>query len=117
MEKLLDRDPTLAHEVTTGGATPLHVCGMSQRGQHSAAVLLARGADPTAVDTYGYTPLHRMASNNLAEGARALLRGGAAAGAAAGGSGETPLHVALESHAHAVAAVLQAAIESSADKE
>eukprot|EP00892_Ulva_mutabilis_P001595 jgi/Ulvmu1/11436/UM076_0010.1 len=110
VKQLLADHPELAHEVSTGGARPLHVCGMSQCGQHSTAVLLAHGADPRALDTYGYTPLHRMASNNLPEGARALLRGGAAADARATGSGETPLQVAEESRAHAVAAVLRAVI-------
>ena len=49
-----------------GGATPLHMCGMSQRNQVATAYLISRGADIEAADTYGYRPLHRMASNNLA---------------------------------------------------
>jgi hypothetical protein len=75
--ELLSRDPSLVNEVTTGGASPLHVCGMSQRGQHSASVLLDAGADVDAIDTWGYTALQRMATNNLGAGAAALLRAGA----------------------------------------
>ena len=97
-------------EVSTGGATPLHICGMSQRAQHSAAHLLAKGADADARDTYGYTPLHRMASNNLAEGARALIRGGADLHAEAGWMGQSALDVARSSQARDVESVLQAAL-------
>ena len=67
----LDRFPDLANEVSTGGATPLHVCGMSRAASRLAALVAARGGRLEAVDTYGFRPLHRMASNNLAEGARA----------------------------------------------
>ena len=75
---LLALRPELKDEVTTGGARPLHVCGMSQRGQRSAAVLLAAGVDEVdPVDTWGYTPLMRMATNNLGVGGAALLRAGA----------------------------------------
>ena len=74
---LLDRYPDLTNDVSTGGAQPLHMCGMSQSNQHSAALLISRGADIEALDTYGMTPLHRCASNNLAVGAEALLAAGA----------------------------------------
>merc|ERR1712151_115382 len=73
---LLDKDPTLVSEISTGGAQPLHMCGMSRRNQESTSVLIKAGADIEALDTYGYTPLHRMASNNLAVGAEALLAAG-----------------------------------------
>lgn len=86
------------------------MCGMSQRAQHSAAHLLAKGADANARDTYGYTPLHRMASNNLAEGARALIRAGANLYADAGWMGQSALDVAQSSQARDVEAVLQAAL-------
>ena len=49
---------------------------MSARNQDQVALLVSKGADIEAVDTYGYTPLHRMASNNLAAGAKALLESG-----------------------------------------
>lgn len=69
ISNLLTKYPDLVNEITTGGATPLHMCGMSTAGQRSTAFLISRGGDIEAVDTYGYRPLHRMASNNLAEGA------------------------------------------------
>ena len=77
VEALLEKDPKLVNEVTTGGATPLHMCGMSSKGQKMTAFLISRGAQIEAVDTYGMRPLHRMASNNLAIGASALLEAGA----------------------------------------
>merc|ERR1712203_1298325 len=55
IKPLLEKYPDLVNEISTGGATPLHMCGMG---------------------TYNYTPLHRMASNNLVIGARALLEAG-----------------------------------------
>ena len=30
IQKLLEQFPDLVNEVTTGGATPLHMCGMSK---------------------------------------------------------------------------------------
>lgn len=95
-----------ANEEATGGARPLHSCGMSRRGQASVRVLLAAGAQVDALDTYGYTPLHRMASNNLAEGARALLEAGADVNALTSFSDQTPLFIARFSGAHDVAQVL-----------
>lgn len=97
------------NEVMTGGATPLHTCGMSRRGQLSVDVLVAAGAVVDALDAYGYTPLHRMASNNLAAGAEALLRAGADVNRAttAPYAGDTPLRIALSSGANDVAAVLR----------
>jgi ankyrin repeat protein len=73
--KLLDKYPDLVNEISTGGATPLHMCGMSKENQKIAAYLITRGGDINAFDTYGFKPLHRMASNNLAIGAEALLAG------------------------------------------
>jgi len=102
----LDRHPDLVNEISTGGATPLHVCGMSRAASHLAALVAARGGDLEAVDTYGFRPLHRMASNNLAVGARALLTAGADAGARTAG-GETALGIARESAAVDVVAVLE----------
>ena len=104
---LLDKWPDLVNDVSTGGAQPLHMCGMSRDNQRSTALLVARGGDIEALDTYGMTPLHRMASNNLAVGARALLAAGADP-QNRGGCGETPLDVALSSAAHDVVAALRA---------
>ena len=72
--KLLSRYPDLANEVTTGGATPLHMCGMSRTNQMSTGTVIKAGGDIEALDTYGFTPLHRMASNNLAIGAQMRAR-------------------------------------------
>ena len=41
VEALLDRYPDLINDVATGGAQPLHMCGMSQSNQHSAALLIS----------------------------------------------------------------------------
>ena len=105
LDALLASDPDLVHEVSTGGATPLHMCGMSQRGQHATAQLIAAGADVEALDTYGYTPLMRMASNNLPVGAAALLAAGADPARRAA-HGESALSIARESRAGDVAALL-----------
>jgi hypothetical protein len=104
---LLDKYPDLVNDVSTGGAQPLHMCGMSQTNALSSALLIARGGDIEALDTYGMTPLHRMASNNLAVGARALLDAGADP-QFRGSCGRTPLEVALGSDAKEVVAVLRA---------
>lgn len=112
--QLLTTHPDLVNDVATGGALPLHTCGMSQSNQHGAAFLISRGADIEAVDTYGFTPLHRMASNNLADGAQALLEAGAdpsglsdAQVASVRGT-PSPLDVARQSRAAKVIKVLQA---------
>merc|ERR1712087_1101349 len=49
--------PSLKEEISTGGARPLHVCGMSQKGQLSTQVLIEVGADIYVQDTYVYTAL------------------------------------------------------------
>jgi len=103
---LLDKFPDLVNDISTGGAQPLHNCGMSQANQHSTSLLISRGADIEAIDSYGYTPLHRMASNNLPIGAQALLDAGADP-QFRGGSGQTPMQVAQSSHATDVIKVLQ----------
>lgn len=102
---LLERHPDLANDVTTGGASPLHMCGMSRRNQGAVTVLVRYGADVEALDTYGMTPLHRMASNDLAEGARLLLEAGADP-ENTGEIGTTPEQMARESRANGVLAVL-----------
>eukprot|EP00240_Pyramimonas_obovata_P013999 CAMPEP_0118922154 /NCGR_PEP_ID=MMETSP1169-20130426/1177_1 /TAXON_ID=36882 /ORGANISM="Pyramimonas obovata, Strain CCMP722" /LENGTH=211 /DNA_ID=CAMNT_0006862983 /DNA_START=167 /DNA_END=802 /DNA_ORIENTATION=+ len=103
---LLEKNPELVNEISTGGATPLHMCGMSKQNQHSTAYLISRGGQVDALDTYGYTALHRMASNNLPVGAEALLKAGADVNYATS-YGETPLQVAMQSRAMDVIRVLR----------
>ena len=76
MKEILKDFPELVNEISTGGATPLHTCGMSQRGQLCAQVLIDHGADIHTIDTYGMIALHRMASNNLDIGGEALVKAG-----------------------------------------
>lgn len=109
VKQLLAQQPHLVNDVATGGATPLHTCGMSRSGQMSTQVLIEAGADIEALDTYGYTPLHRMASNNLAVGAEALLAAGADPNRRTQKpyDGDTPMQVAKQSGAKDVIAVLK----------
>jgi len=104
--KLLGRFPDLVNDISTGGAQPLHMCGMSAANQQSTAVIIARGGDIEALDTYGMTPLHRMASNNLAIGAAALLAAGADP-TFRGTVGQTPLEMARASAARDVIKALE----------
>lgn len=99
VQKVLQDFPDLKEEVSTGGARPLHMCGMSQSGQMSTQVLVDAGADIYAQDTYGYTPLHRMASNNLAVGGEALVKAGHDPNAAMDGADSTPIQIAKRSRA------------------
>lgn len=101
LAKLLDAHPDLVNDVATGGASPLHTCGMSQTNQHATKFLISRGADVAALDTYKYTPMDRMASNNLGVGAEALLASGADPDARG-----PPRDVAAHSEARSVLAVL-----------
>ena len=65
--------PDLANEITTGGAQPLHMCGMGKDTGEVVPTLAKYGADLEAHDTYGMTPLIRMATNNCARAAELLL--------------------------------------------
>jgi len=112
---LLDRYPDLVNDITTGGAQPLHMCGMSRSKQHAVNALVERGADLESLDTYGMTPLHRMASNNLAVGAKMLLDAGADV-FNMGKVGVSPMSIAQDSAAHSVIEVLKEA-ESKAKNE
>ena len=98
LDSLLEKYPDLVNDVSTGGAQPLHMCGMSQSNQDSVSTLLQHGADIEALDTYGMTPLLRMASNNLARGAAQLLEAGADP-LYKGGARTSPLDCALQSNA------------------
>ena len=55
----------LANLVMSGGARPLHMCGMSRGGDASELirVLLDAGAEVNAKDNYEMTPIDRLSSN------------------------------------------------------
>lgn len=71
----------LANLVMTGGARPLHMCGMGRGGDTSEIikVLIKYGADVNAKDNYEYTPMDRLSSNNVT-GNRVLQSHGAVRG-------------------------------------
>lgn len=71
----------LANLVMTGGARPLHMCGMGRGGDtsHLIEILVRHGADVNAKDNYELTPIDRLASNSV-EGNAVLRRHGAKAG-------------------------------------
>lgn len=102
---LLEKYPDLVNDVTTGGASPLHMCGMSRGKEGAVSTLVKYGADIEALDTYGMTPLHRMASNNLGKGAAALIEAGVDP-EYKGEVGITPLQMAQQSRAYDVIKVL-----------
>lgn len=106
LEELLLKYPDLVNDISTGGAQPLHMCGMGGAKQGAVSKLVKFGADIEALETYGMTPLHRMASNNLAQGARALLEAGADA-ENMGRVGQTPMQIAQQSRAAGVIKVLK----------
>jgi len=91
--------PELREEISTGGARPLHMCGMSKKGQLSTQVLVNAKADIYSQDTYGYTALHRMASNNLEIGGEALVRAGHDPNLRMKGADSTPIEIAKRSRA------------------
>lgn len=76
VQELLNDFPQLKDEISTGGARPLHVCGMSRQGQLATQTLIDAGADIHLLDTYSYNALHRMASNDLEFGGEALVKAG-----------------------------------------
>lgn len=99
VREILQDFPELKEQISTGGARPLHMCGMSAKGELCTQVLIDAGADLHATDTYGYTPLHRMASNNLAIGGRALVNAGVDPNAVVPGADSTPIDIARRSRA------------------
>eukprot|EP00121_Abeoforma_whisleri_P014720 Awhi_evm1s13577 len=99
VKRVLEDFRGLQEEISTGGARPLHMCGMSQRGQLATQALVDAGADIYAQDTYGYTPLHRMASNNLAIGGEVLVKAGQDPNASMEGADMSPIEIAKQSRA------------------
>lgn len=87
LEKLFQSIPQekerkkLANLVMTGGARPLHMCGMGRGGDTSEliGVLIKYGAEVNAKDNYEYTPMDRLSSNNVA-GNRVLQEHGGVRG-------------------------------------
>lgn len=73
IESKLER-AKLANLVMTGGARPLHMCGMGRGGDTSKIIetLIANGADVNAKDNYELTPMDRLASNSV--GGNEVLR-------------------------------------------
>lgn len=105
LKPLLDKYPDLVNDISTGGATPLHMCGMGWDNQHATEYLIKRGALVETMDTYGMTPLHRMASNNLPVGAKALLEAKADPNNR-GQARASPMEIAKDSRAREVMAVI-----------
>ena len=97
VQKILKDFPDLKEEISTGGARPLHTCGMSQKNQLCTQVFIDAEADIYAQDTYGYTALHRMASNNLAIGGEALVKAGHDPNQKIDGADSTPIEIARRS--------------------
>lgn len=93
-EEELQRDPQLAHTTTSDGFTALHLAAFFGTAE-VVAVLLERGADPTAVATnpMSVTPLHSAVAKHAAGSVRLLLGAGANADAQQAG-GYTALHAA-----------------------
>ena len=99
MKELLKDFPELKDEISTGGARPVHVCGMSRRGELATQALVDAGADLNALDTYNYNALHRMASNDLHIGAEVLVKAGMDPNYKPPGSDDTPIGIARRSRA------------------
>ena len=99
VKELIDAFPQLLEEVSTGGARPIHVCGMSARGQHCTQTLIDAGADIHALDTYNYNALHRMASNDLEIGAEALVNAGLDPNSKDDKADSTPIEIAKRQRA------------------
>ncbi len=99
VRSLLKDYPALKEEISTGGARPLHICGMSKKGQLSTQALIDAGADLNALDTYCYNALHRMASNDLEIGGEALVKAGLDPNFKPEGADSTPIEIARRSRA------------------
>lgn len=99
VKEILRDYPQLLEEISTGGARPLHICGMSTKGQHCTQTLIDAGADIYSLDTYNYNALHRMASNDLEIGAEALVRAGLDPNEKVEGADSTPIEIAKRQRA------------------
>merc|ERR1712238_400914 len=99
VDEILKDYPELRDDISTGGARPLHMCGMSRHGQLSTQSLINAQADIYVQDTYGYTALHRMASNNLDVGGEALVLAGHDPNLKMNGADSTPIEIARRSRA------------------
>merc|ERR1719437_175153 len=99
VKEILQDFNILKDEISTGGARPLHVCGMSRQGQLCAQTLIDAGAEIHALDTYNYNALHRMASNDLEIGAEALVNAGLDPNYKPPESNSSPIDIAKRSRA------------------
>jgi len=45
VKELLDKYPDLVNDITTGGASPLHCCGMGRSNQMVTEYIISRGGD------------------------------------------------------------------------
>ena len=111
IKELCSNDSLLVNQLSTGGALPLHMCGMSENGQKATQTLIDLGGDISAADTWGYQPIHRMASNNLEDGLQTLVLAGADIRATIPAlppfqGGDTPLSIAVSSRAFRVIKML-----------
>lgn len=97
--ELLRDYPQMIEDISTGGATPLHVCGMSERGQLCTQTLVDAGADIYALDSYNYNALHRMASNDLEVGAEVLVKAGIDPNSKVEEADSTPIEIARRQRA------------------
>jgi ankyrin repeat protein len=90
----LDREPGVVHARGTNGNDLL---GMATAtcDERLVALLIERGADPSAANDHGWTPLHQAAYSGLTPLIELLLAAGAPVDASARGDGGTPLVVAL----------------------
>ena len=99
VKELLKQRPELVDDIYTGGARPLHVCGMSRKGQLATQALIDAGADLHVLDTYNYNALHRMASNDLEIGGEALVKAGIDPNYKPPGADSSPIDIARRSRA------------------
>ena len=99
VKEILQDFNILKDEISTGGARPIHVCGMSRQGQLCTQSFIDAGADIHALDTYNYNALHRMASNDLEIGAEALVNAGVDPNYKPPESNSSPIDIAKRSRA------------------